>query len=63
MNKIFGAAIVAAMVSTQAMAGGFSTPIDEPELVDVTPQESSTGGLIVPLVFLGLVAVAIAADD
>lgn len=59
---VTAAALSAALVTSQAHAGGMAAPMMEPEII-VEESASSSGGFIVPLILLGLVALAIANDD
>lgn len=56
MKKLALAAALSVAAST-AFAGGMDDPIIEPEIIE-TATSSSEGGLLVPLLFLVLVAAA-----
>jgi len=62
MKRIIAAALLSGCVATSAVAGGFATIVEEPDLVEVTPN-SSSGGWIPVVIMLALVAVAASADD
>lgn len=66
LTKSLVAAAVAALMATQAVAGGFAPVVVAPEPVVVVEPEAprSTFGILLPLLLLGgLVALAVAADD
>jgi hypothetical protein len=65
-TKALLAASVAAVLASQAVAGGFAPVVIEPEPVVVVEPTAprSTFGILLPLVLLGgLVALAVANDD
>jgi len=59
MNKFVLAAALTFAAST-AFAGGLEQPVLEPEVVieEVEQNASTSGGLIIPLILLALIAVA-----
>jgi hypothetical protein len=66
LTKTLVAASLAAVLASQAVAGGFSPVVVEPQeplvVVEPEPQRSSLG-ILLPLALLGgLVALAVAAD-
>ena len=60
MKKVALAAALS-FAATTAFAGTMEEPIVEPEVI-VEDTSSSAGGILVPLLFVALVAAAIAAD-
>ena len=66
LTKTLLAASVAAVLASQAVAGGFAPVVVDPEPVVVVEDEAprSTFGILLPLALLGgLVALAVASDD
>jgi hypothetical protein len=68
MRQLKSLALAAAIaaVGSQALAGGFSPVVVDPEPVVVVEPEAprSTFGILLPLLLLGgLVAIAVASDD
>ena len=66
LTKALLAASVAAVLASQAVAGGFAPVVVEPEPVVVVEPEAprSTFGILLPLALLGgLVALAVANED
>ncbi|MEL7345016.1 MAG: tail fiber domain-containing protein [Pseudomonadota bacterium] len=59
---LLSATISIALVSGQAHAGGMAEPMMEPEVI-VEEAAASSGGFVVPLILLALVALAIASDN
>lgn len=66
LTKTLFAATIAAVLASQAVAGGFAPVVVDPEpvvVVEPEPQRSSLG-ILLPLALLGgLVALAVASDD
>jgi hypothetical protein len=58
MKKVALAAVLS-LAATTAMAGGMAEPVMEPEVI-VEETASSDAGILVPLLFLVLVAAAVA---
>jgi hypothetical protein len=66
LTKALLAASVAAVMASQAVAGGFAPVVVDPEPVVVVEPAAprSTFGILLPLALLGgLVALAVAADE
>ncbi|WP_413719581.1 hypothetical protein [Silicimonas sp. MF1-12-2] len=60
-KTVFTLAAIAGLSASAAFAGGMSEPVMEPEIV-VEESTGSSGGIVLPLLLLALVA-AIAADS
>ncbi|WP_343080376.1 hypothetical protein [Ostreiculturibacter nitratireducens] len=61
MKKLAIAAF-ASLFATTAFAGGMAEPVVEPEVI-VEDTAGTSGGIIVPLLLLALVAVAVSHDN
>ena len=59
-KTVFALAAIAGLSASAAFAGGMSEPVMEPEII-VEESTGSSGGIVIPLLLLALVA-AIAAD-
>ena len=62
MKHVIAATIATTLLATSATAGGFSTIVEEPDVVVVTPTASS-GEWMPLIIFAALVTVAIAAGE
>lgn len=63
MKNLVAGLSALALFAGSATAGGFSATVEEPIIVEVEESSSSSADLIVPLIFVALVAIAMSADS